>query len=137
MQSIMTPLEKLSATPDKLASVHIKSDPQTTVSIFNITRDQLNKLKGKANKNGNAGNYSTYNSLAAHLWRCANKARCLPDDQATKLYIPIDGRSRLRPPLPPNYIGNVIFMAATIASHGEIQSESFSDTAKRIRDILN
>ncbi|XVE71163.1 hypothetical protein DITRI_Ditri10aG0128400 [Diplodiscus trichospermus] len=110
------------------------SDPETTVSIFKITRDQLNTLKDKANKNG--GNFSTYNSLAAHIWRCANKARCLPNGQATKLYIPIDGRSRLRPPLPPGYLGNVIFMAATIATHGEIQSESFSDTAKRIQNIL-
>ncbi|XWS72649.1 hypothetical protein CRYUN_Cryun02cG0058400 [Craigia yunnanensis] len=111
-------------------------DPETTVSIFKITRDQLNILKAKANKNENSGNYSTYNSLAAHIWRCANKARCLPDDQATKLYIPIDGRSRLRPPLPPSYLGNVIFMSATIASHGDLQSESFSDTAKRILNIL-
>ncbi|XVF48386.1 hypothetical protein PTKIN_Ptkin03bG0186300 [Pterospermum kingtungense] len=112
------------------------SDRQTTVSIFKVTREQLNSLKDKANKNGNGGNYSTYNSLAAHIWLCANKARCLPDDQATKLYIPIDGRSRLRPPLPPGYLGNVIFMAATIASHDDIESESFSDTAKRIQNIL-
>ncbi|XWS72647.1 hypothetical protein CRYUN_Cryun02cG0058200 [Craigia yunnanensis] len=87
-----------------------ESDPETTVSIFKITRDQLNILKAKANKNENSGIYSTYNSLAAHIWRCANKARYLPDDQATKLYIPIDGRSRLRPPLPPSYLGNVIFV---------------------------
>ncbi|EOY29511.1 Hydroxycinnamoyl-CoA shikimate/quinate hydroxycinnamoyl transferase, putative [Theobroma cacao] len=47
-----------------------QSDPETTVSIFKLTRDQLNTLKDKANKDGNAGNYSTYNSLAAHIWRC-------------------------------------------------------------------
>ncbi|KAE8732590.1 Shikimate O-hydroxycinnamoyltransferase [Hibiscus syriacus] len=110
-------------------------EPETTVSIFKLTPDQLNTLKTNANRNGDGGVYSTYNSLAAHIWRCINKARCLPDDQATKLHIPIDGRSRLRP-LPPGYLGNVIFMSATIASHGEIQSESFSCTAKRIKDIL-
>ncbi|XP_017982106.1 PREDICTED: shikimate O-hydroxycinnamoyltransferase [Theobroma cacao] len=113
-----------------------QSDPETTVSIFKLTRDQLNTLKDKANKDGNAGNYSTYNSLAAHIWRCVSKARCLADDQPTKLYIPIDGRSRLRPTLPPGYLGNVIFMAATIVPNGDIQSESFPDTAKRIQTIL-
>ncbi|KAK8550520.1 hypothetical protein V6N13_119034 [Hibiscus sabdariffa] len=111
-------------------------DPETTVSVFKLTRDQLNTLKAKANKNRDDGVYSTYNSLAAHIWRCINKARCLPDDQATKLHIPIDGRSRLRPPLPSGYLGNVIFMSAAIALHGEIQSESFSDTAKRVKNIL-
>ncbi|KAL4333642.1 hypothetical protein GQ457_07G037880 [Hibiscus cannabinus] len=114
-----------------------QSEPETTVSVFKLTRDQLNTLKAKANKNRDGGVYSTYNSLAAHIWRCINKARCLPDDQATKLHIPIDGRSRLRPPFPPGYLGNVVFTSATIALHGEIQLESFSDTAKRIKDILN
>lgn len=127
------PPVSMNTVPDTTQDI---ADPQTTVSIFKITRDQLNSLKDKANKNSDGVKYSTFNSLAAHIWRCENKARCLPDDQATKLYIPIDGRSRLSPPLPSSFLGNVIFMAATIASHGDVDSEPFSDTAKRIQNIL-
>ncbi|KAL4284224.1 hypothetical protein GQ457_16G000790 [Hibiscus cannabinus] len=50
--------------------------------------------------------------------------------------MPIDGRNRLRPPLPPGYFGNVIFFTALDALAGEIQSESFIDTVKRIHEKL-
>ncbi|KAE8669247.1 Shikimate O-hydroxycinnamoyltransferase [Hibiscus syriacus] len=90
-------------------------------------------LKPKANANANSGvKYSSFNILAAHLWRCASRARGLPDDQPTKLHFPFDGRSRLNPPLPQGYFGNVIFMAALIAEAGDLRTESFADTMKRI-----
>ncbi|GMJ15868.1 hydroxycinnamoyl-CoA shikimate/quinate hydroxycinnamoyl transferase [Hibiscus trionum] len=116
------------------------SDPSvprpSIVSIFKITSEQVKALKDKVN--GHPGNtkYSTYSILTAHIWRCAIKARELAEDQEIKLTMPIDGRNRLRPPLPPGYFGNVIFIAAPEALAGEIQSESFIDTVKRIHEML-
>ncbi|PPD95793.1 hypothetical protein GOBAR_DD07182 [Gossypium barbadense] len=87
------------------------------VSTLELTADQLNTLKAKAKvANANGGvKYSSFNILAAHIWRCVSKARGLPADQDTKLYFPVDGRYRLDPPLPPGYFGNVIFTTALIA----------------------
>ncbi|TYG99183.1 hypothetical protein ES288_A10G175700v1 [Gossypium darwinii] len=67
------------------------------VSTFKLTADQLNTLKAKANvANANGGiKYSSFNILAAHIWRCVSKARGLSADQDTKLYFPVDGRYRL------------------------------------------
>ncbi|XVE80820.1 hypothetical protein DITRI_Ditri15bG0011300 [Diplodiscus trichospermus] len=107
------------------------------VSIFELSVDQLNTLKAKPNvENGDTTKYSTYSILAAHLWRCISKARGLSNDQATKLHIPIDGRSRLKPPLPPGYFGNVIFISSALARAGDLQSEPFTDTTKRIHELL-
>ncbi|XVE69596.1 hypothetical protein DITRI_Ditri10aG0003200 [Diplodiscus trichospermus] len=107
------------------------------VSIFGLTVDQLNTLKAKPNaENGDTRKYSTYNVLAAHIWRCVSKARGLSNDQVTKLHIPIDGRSRLKPPLPPGYFGNAILMSSEIARAGDLQSETFTDTTKRIHELL-
>ncbi|XWS13088.1 hypothetical protein CRYUN_Cryun36dG0007500 [Craigia yunnanensis] len=107
------------------------------VSIFKLTADQLNILKAKPNiNNADTSKYSTYNILTAHVWRCISKARGLSNDQATKLYILIDGRSRLNPPVPPGYLGNVIFPIATIAQAGDLQSEPFTDTIKRTHELL-
>ncbi|KAM1038565.1 hypothetical protein ACFX13_033963 [Malus domestica] len=50
----------------------------TTVSMFRLTRDQLNILKAKSKEDGNMINYSTYEILASHVWKCASKARELP-----------------------------------------------------------
>ncbi|KAM1714804.1 hypothetical protein TB2_024891 [Malus domestica] len=108
----------------------------TTVSIFRLTRDQLNILKYKSKEAGNTVSYSSYEMLSGHVWRCACKARELPDDQDTKLFIATDGRSRLQPPLPPGYFGNVIFTATPIAVAGDIQSKPTWYAASRIHDAL-
>ncbi|KAK9030121.1 hypothetical protein V6N11_031552 [Hibiscus sabdariffa] len=77
------------------------------ISTFKLTADQLNLLKAKA------------------------------DDQPVKMYTPVDGRSKLNPPLPPGYLGNAIFIASVIAQAGDLKTESFSDTVKRIHEGLN
>ncbi|KAA3480067.1 shikimate O-hydroxycinnamoyltransferase-like [Gossypium australe] len=84
------------------------------VSTFKLTADQLNTLKAKANVAN------------------ANGA-----DQDTKLYFPVDGGYRLDPPLPAGYFGNVIFKTALIAQAGDLETESFTDTIKRIHERLN
>ncbi|GMI80690.1 hydroxycinnamoyl-CoA shikimate/quinate hydroxycinnamoyl transferase [Hibiscus trionum] len=129
---------------------HIEYDPSPSmnstsddvkpsiVSTFKLTADQLNTLKAKANvADAHSGiKYSSFNILAAHIWRCVSKARGLPDDQATKLNFPIDGRFKLNPQLPNGYFGNVIFPAAQIAQAGDLKTEPFTDTIKRIHERL-
>ncbi|KAK6274089.1 hypothetical protein POUND7_011172 [Theobroma cacao] len=114
---------------------HPKPKP-SSVSVFKITLNQLNTLKAMSFKNENSTKYSTYTILAAHIWRCACKARGLLDDQPTKLYVPTNGRPRLHPPLPSAYLGNVTFMASSISLSGNLQSEPFMNTIERIHGTL-
>lgn len=115
----------------------VQSDPAgTTVSIFKFTREQLNLLKAKSKENGNAVNYSSYEMLSGHVWRCTCKARDLPDDQDTKLYIATDGRARLRPQLPNGYFGNVIFTTTPVAVAGDIMANPTWFAAGKIHDAL-
>ncbi|PSS07565.1 Shikimate O-hydroxycinnamoyltransferase [Actinidia chinensis var. chinensis] len=117
-------------------SIKPDSVPKTAVSIFKLTREQLNSLKAKSKEDGNTVNYSSYAMLAGHVWRCVCKARGLQGDQETKLYIATDGRSRLRPALPPGYFGNVIFTATPMAVSGDLQSKPTWYAASRIHDAL-
>ncbi|KAK1358138.1 Rosmarinate synthase [Heracleum sosnowskyi] len=110
--------------------------PETSVSIFKITRAQLNALKAKSKEDGNTVAYSSYEMLAGHMWRSVCKARGLADDQESKLYIATDGRFRLLPPLPPGYFGNVIFTATPIAAAGDLISKPVWYGASRIHDAL-
>ncbi|KAJ6737605.1 TRICHOTHECENE 3-O-ACETYLTRANSFERASE [Salix viminalis] len=80
--------------------------------------------------------YSTFETLAAHIWQCTCKARGVSDDQATKLHIPTDGRSRLNPPLPVGYCGNALFTTAVLGLSGEIRSKPLVDTVAKIRGAL-
>ncbi|KAF2301518.1 hypothetical protein GH714_025402 [Hevea brasiliensis] len=119
----------------KVPAENLKPD-STTVSIFKLTRVQLNILKARAKEDGNTISYSSYEMLAGHVWRSTCKARGLEDDQESKLYIATDGRSRLRPQLPPGYFGNVIFTATPIAAAGDLQSKPTWYAAGRIHDAL-
>nr|DAD44562.1 TPA_asm: hypothetical protein HUJ06_002792 [Nelumbo nucifera] len=118
-------------------TLNSQSGPEsTTVAMFKITLDQLNILKSKSKDRANSINYSSFEMLAGHVWRCVCKARGLPDDQETKLYIATDGRSRLRPPLPPGYFGNGIFTATPIAVSGDLLSKPLTFAVGRIYDAL-
>lgn len=119
-----------------LEHANAQSVPKTAVSIFKLTREQLNALKAKSKEDGNTVSYSSYEMLSGHVWRCVCKARGLPDDQDTKLYIATDGRGRLQPSLPPGYFGNVIFTTTPIAVAGDLISKPTWYAASRIHDAL-
>ncbi|KAM6552713.1 hypothetical protein CsatB_013475 [Cannabis sativa] len=100
-------------------------ESQVDVAIYKLTNEQLKTLKAKcvSYTNGDDKNkprYTTYEILAGHVWRCVCKARKLSNDQETKLYTLVDGRSRLQPPLPPGFFGNTIFSATPIVKAGEL-----------------
>ncbi|KAG4944922.1 hypothetical protein JHK87_040929 [Glycine soja] len=118
------------------SSKPVASDSAVAVSTVKLTRDQLSTLKGKSREDGNRISYSSYEMLAGHVWRSVCKARALPDDQETKLYIATDGRARLQPPLTPGYFGNVIFTTTPIAVAGDLMSKPTWFAASRIHDAL-
>ncbi|KAM6586070.1 hypothetical protein CsatB_013072 [Cannabis sativa] len=96
------------------------------VVILKVTMDQLNKLKNKAKElvnNNNNKYFSTFCIMSGLIWKCACIARALPKDQETRLFFNVDGRSRLRPPLPRGYFGNVVFEAMAEALAGDLQSK--------------
>ncbi|CAI0394606.1 unnamed protein product [Linum tenue] len=119
--------------PTMITNNNQQRPPQpATVDILKITPEQVNTLKDRAKSR-----YSTYEILTAHIWRCASKARGLVDEQPTKLQISVDGRSRLNPPIPAGYFGNVIFHTTPVAPVGELVSEPLAQTVERIRQAIS
>ncbi|XVF07911.1 hypothetical protein REPUB_Repub06bG0179900 [Reevesia pubescens] len=102
----------------------------------NIKMDGLtrpaNELSAAFSLVANKSHFGTFSLLQFRNF----DARDLEEDQELKLSIPIDGRNRLRPPLPPGYFGNVIFLAAQVAVAGDLVSEPLIDTVKRIHEII-
>ena len=119
-------------------SIHNPTQQQSSwFEILEITTRLLDTLKTKVNTEDGKTNYSRYLILTAHIWRCMSKARGLADDQATKLFISVDGRARLDPPVPQKYFGNNVFVATPIALCGELLSETLRQTVERIDKEIN
>lgn len=108
-----------------------------STAILKLSVERINILKQKSKENhGPHIKYSRLEILASHLWRCACKARGLSDDQVSKLYIAINGRSRLKPTIPSGYFGNVIVSAESICLSKNIQSEPLNSTVDRIHQTI-
>ena len=122
---------------DKRSSESGNNDATTIVGLFKMNKEQITILKDKSKEDGNTINYSTYEILAGHVWKCASKARLLGDDQETKVFISTSGRSRLQhPPVPPNFFGNVVFAASAIAKVGDLKSKPSWYAARKIHDAI-
>ncbi|MCL7024085.1 hypothetical protein MKW94_007990 [Papaver nudicaule] len=79
---------------------------------------------------------SVHEVIAGHIWRCSCKARELKDDQETMISIPLDYRSRSRPPLPDGYFGNAIFHLTPTAISGDIVSKPLCYAVNLIHEIF-
>ncbi|KAK9275562.1 hypothetical protein L1049_022829 [Liquidambar formosana] len=123
--------------PPSLKNQKSKPTPKSpSTAIYKLTLDQLNRLKTNLAQDGNRSKYSTFQILAGHVWRCACKARGLPDDQETKMNIATNGRPRLNPTLPPGYFGNMVFPATPIALSGNLLSKPLRYAVDLVHDAL-
>ncbi|WOL03867.1 hypothetical protein Cni_G12587 [Canna indica] len=57
------------------------------------------------------GKYTTFETLLAHLWRKITVARGLDGWDHTSLRVTVNGRPRMRPPVPSAYFGNLVLNA--------------------------
>lgn len=55
--------------PPMKSSLQTQSN-ETVASNFKITRDQLDMLKVKSKEDGNTINYSSFELLSGHIWKC-------------------------------------------------------------------
>jgi len=113
-----------------------------SAALLKLSSRQVEILKKKANNKGsNEGvrAYSRFEVIAAHIWRCASKARASAENsnQPTLVWFSVDIRSRLNPPLPRNYFGNALAKTVTPKCYeGDIISNPLSYAAQKIREAV-
>ncbi|XP_010273688.1 PREDICTED: shikimate O-hydroxycinnamoyltransferase-like [Nelumbo nucifera] len=108
---------------------------ETTVAVLKLSQYQVESLKRRANEGTmDEREYTRYETLAGHMWKCASEARGLVDEQETKVHVSVDCRRRLRPALPANYFGNATFPTTPVAKAGDLISKPLSYAASKIRE---
>ncbi|KAK9124023.1 hypothetical protein Sjap_013625 [Stephania japonica] len=107
-----------------------------------FTLEMLSQIKTNASQElaHNAKPHSMFVCLVAHVWRNVVKACVAAGDgnryKATCLKISVNGRRRMSPPVPDDFVGNVVLWAYPKAGMNEILSESVSYAAKIIHEAL-
>ncbi|RZC64078.1 hypothetical protein C5167_025851 [Papaver somniferum] len=112
--------------------------------ILHCTPEFIAKIKNKASfspgssfsdvNGGCKPPYSTFVCLAAHLWTVITRVRGLDDSQTTYVKISVNGRRRLRPPIPDEYFGNMILCAFSETQAKNLYEEPLSHIAKIVQE---
>ncbi|CAH9070450.1 unnamed protein product [Cuscuta epithymum] len=105
---------------------------ETKVCVLRLSKPQIETLK----KVGGA-NYTRYEVVTAHIWKCACKARNHKADQQTNLTMSVDIRKRMDPPLHNSYFGNAVIDVVTHGISGEVISMPLGQVARMIRETID
>ncbi|KNA05043.1 hypothetical protein SOVF_194020 [Spinacia oleracea] len=104
---------------------------ETPTFVF-LTKDKIERLKEVANnKDGeinsdNRRSFSRFEVITSHVWRCVCKARELKCDEITSLFVLVNARGRVDPPLPSSYFGNAVVQVTISSSVGDLISKPLS-----------
>lgn len=93
---------------------------------FCFTPEKLDELKKQAMEDGVLTRCSTFEALAALVWKCRSKALNMAPNQEAKLLFAVDGRAKFEPPLPKGYFGNGIVITSAIGRAGELREKPLS-----------
>ncbi|KZV32145.1 spermidine hydroxycinnamoyl transferase [Dorcoceras hygrometricum] len=114
---------------------------ETTAAMLKLTKIQVEMLKNEANRTRpfNDGDrvFTRYEAIAAHIWRCACRARGHIYEQPTSASLCLDVRNRVQPALPRKYFGNAIVDVAATGCSGDIVTRPLGYAASRIREAIN
>ncbi|KAG5001936.1 hypothetical protein AAZX31_08G301200 [Glycine max] len=118
---------------------------QRSCSLLKLTSSQVERLKKKTNdespKELGVRPYSRFEAIAAHIWRCASKARAeySNSNHPTIVRFSVNIRNRLlTPPIPESYFGNALARTTTPKCYeGDIISNPLSFAAQKLREAVN
>ncbi|KAK9133380.1 hypothetical protein Scep_012908 [Stephania cephalantha] len=105
---------------------------------INFTNEFINKLKAKVVNENQTGcrRYSTFECLLAHVWKKVTQARELKYDEWTQVRVAVNGRARMKPPVPMEFFGNLVLWAYPKLMVKEVLHESHAYIAKKIHDAV-
>ncbi|CAL5196399.1 unnamed protein product [Lathyrus oleraceus] len=88
--------------------------------IFHFTKENIAKLKFKANLEAGTTNISSLQALFTHLWRSFIRSKELDPQTDVKFVLDIGVKKRLVPQLPENYYGVAVIECVVSMKAGEL-----------------
>ncbi|XP_061351755.1 alcohol acyltransferase 9-like [Gastrolobium bilobum] len=92
----------------------------TSVTFDKSRLSELKRLARCTSQPGESLFYTSFEVLAAHVWRCWARALSFPANQMLKLLFSINVRNRVKPDLPDGYYGNAFVVGCAETSAMEL-----------------
>ncbi|KAJ1417697.1 Transferase [Sesbania bispinosa] len=117
----------------------VTSSLKPTCIVFDKRR--LNELKSVARCTSQPGeSYTSFEVLAAHVWRSWARAMGFPQNQTLKLLFSVNVRNRVKPGLPDGYYGNAFVLGCAQSSVRELSERGVgygSGLVKRAKERVD
>ncbi|KAK8347485.1 hypothetical protein V6Z11_A06G021000 [Gossypium hirsutum] len=110
--------------------------PHVLERIFHFSAESIAKLKKKANVESNTAEISSFQALSAFVWLSVTKARRFPCETVTACTLAMNNRSRLEPPLSPNYFGNSFQTETVMTTAGELHEHGLGWAAWKLNQVV-
>ncbi|XP_061363506.1 acyltransferase GLAUCE-like [Gastrolobium bilobum] len=78
------------------------------IHVLYLSPQQIASLKKKALKDSNLKNSTTFQVVAAKIWKARSIATKMPKDKVSTMLFPVDVRKRIVPELPNGFAGNAL-----------------------------
>ncbi|KAF3642868.1 putative laccase-11-like [Capsicum annuum] len=104
--------------------------------VFHFNKENVAKLKAKANLEMNTAKISSLQAVLAHVWRSVIRCHRLDHNEETTFEVAIDMRKRLNPPLPEGFFGYAIYPATITVKTGELLEHELGWAALQINEMI-
>ncbi|XP_051142230.1 omega-hydroxypalmitate O-feruloyl transferase [Andrographis paniculata] len=108
------------------------------MKCYRLSRDYQARLKRRAQAAAAEGgaSFTTFDAVAAHVWRSWVKALCVePPEYELRLTFSVNARPKLKePPIPAGFYGNVLCVACATSSVERLVNGGLSETARLVQD---
>jgi len=92
--------------------------------MFHFTKENIAKLKFKANLEAGTKNISSLQAVFTHIWRSIIRSKNLDPQEEVHYVVVIGVRPRLIPPLKENYFGNALIDPAVSMKVGDLLQDN-------------
>ncbi|XP_048503266.1 BAHD acyltransferase DCR-like, partial [Beta vulgaris subsp. vulgaris] len=84
----------------------------------------------------NTNKVSSFQALTTFVWRSVIQAKGLNPNQLTHCKLAANSRTRLEPPFPEEYFGNLLSVLVSTTRVGELLEQSFGQTALSLHQLV-
>jgi len=106
-------------------STNVKnSAAENQIHVLHLSPQKIASLKKKAQENKTLKNITTFQVVAAKIWKARTIATKMDDDKASTMLFPVDVRKMVVPELPHGFAGNALvpgFARATVKELIELE----------------
>lgn len=111
-----------------------QSMSENQTQVLYLSPQQIASLKNKALKGSNLKNSTTFQVVAAKIWKARSIATKMPEDKVSTMLFPVDTRKRIVPELPYGFAGNALVPGFARATVRELMELDYAYHIRKVQE---